>query len=75
MVVITMIVFFPYGRTAAYRLRNARRFIQDNDYAKARRAGRRSLLFSLKGQLIGLPLLVLVLGAVLWILVWQRLIN
>lgn len=73
--VLTMIVFFPYGRSAAYRLRNAERFIQDNDYAKARRAGRRSLLYSLKGQLVGLPLLALVLGAVLWILVWQHLIK
>lgn len=73
--VLTLLVFFPYGRSAARRVRNAERFIVDNDYAKARRAARRSLLDSLKGQLIGIPILLVVLGAILWILVWQQLIK
>ena len=72
---MTMLVCFPYGRSAAQRLRNAERFIHDNDYAKARRASRRSLIYSLKGLLIGILFIAVILGVLLWVLVWQHIVN
>lgn len=74
MAYVALCVCVPYGRSALQRLRNAERFAHDNDYAKARRAARRSLLYALKGLLLGLPLLAALLALLLWLLVSQQVI-